>query len=41
MTDAPTHSAVIAIRRSLLTAGLGFLGSTITLTVLMVALTHM
>ena len=40
MTDAPTRSTVDAIRRSLLTAGIGFVWSTIAVTVLMVAISQ-
>jgi hypothetical protein len=40
MTDVPTRSTVVASRPSLLTAGIGFLGSTIAVTVLLVALSQ-
>jgi hypothetical protein len=40
MIDAPTHLTVVAIRPSLLTASIGFLGSTIAVTVLLVALSQ-
>ena len=40
MTDTATPSTVVPVRPSLLTAVIGFLGSTIAVTVLLVALSQ-